>query len=206
MWVALLRRAHAGWAAACSSWRLLVPRCLGLRPARGLRVGPRIQWPLGNLRNLEIEEGVSLGSGGWFYLPLHHRASRIHIGAGSAVGNDFVITANHAVRIGRECLISYRVSIMDHSHRAGWGINPVASGMTPGQPVEIGDRCFIGCNVVIMPGVCLGANCIVGANSVVTKSFATGSVVAGAPARLLRVLASSPDQDRSEPGPNPPPA
>jgi acetyltransferase-like isoleucine patch superfamily enzyme len=39
-----------------------------------------------------------------------------------------------------------------------------------------------------MPGVKLGANCIVGANSVVTKSFEAGSVIAGTPARLLRNL------------------
>jgi acetyltransferase-like isoleucine patch superfamily enzyme len=42
--------------------------------------------------------------------------------------------------------------------------------------------------VVIMPGVKLGENCVVGANSVVTKSFEAGSVIAGAPAKLLRSL------------------
>ncbi len=152
------------------------------------RVGGGIAWLLGNLRNIRLDENVSLVRGGWLYLPLHNRESRIRIEAGTAIGNDFVITANDSIHIGRDCLISYRVTIMDHSHITGWNVNPVTSGLTLGQSVKIGARCFIGCNVVIMPGICLGSNCIVGANSVVTKSFEAGSVIAGAPARLLRVI------------------
>jgi len=61
--------------------------------------------------------------------------------------------------------------------------------LTPGKPVSIGDKCFVGCNVVIMPGVRLGANCVVGAklggNKVVLRR---GSVIAGAPARVVRNL------------------
>jgi acetyltransferase-like isoleucine patch superfamily enzyme len=77
---------------------------------------------------------------------------------------------------------------MDHSHVTGPGVGPVTSGLTEAEPISIGDKCFIGCNVVIMPGVKLGENCIVGANSVVTKSFGPGSVIAGTPARLLRTI------------------
>jgi lipopolysaccharide O-acetyltransferase len=82
---------------------------------------------------------------------------------------------------------------MDHSHVTGYGIAPVSSGLTAGKPVSIGDKCFLGCNVVIMPGVKLGENTVVGANSVVTVSFEAGSVIAGSPARLLRIVA--PDKD-----------
>ena len=185
----LLRRMHHGWRGAVSFFRRLLPRCLGLRTGGGVRVGRGIEWPFGNVRSIEIGDDVSLGSRGWFYLPLQNRAARIHIGAGSSVGNDFVITANEAITIGRDCLISYRVTVMDHSHITGSGIGPVTSGITTGQPITIGDKCFIGCNVVIMPGVKLGGNCVVGANSVVTKSFQAGSVIAGAPAKLLRNLA-----------------
>ena len=81
---------------------------------------------------------------------------------------------------------------MDHSHVTGPGIGPVTSGLTEGKPVSIGDKCFLGCNVVIMPGVKLGENCVVGANSVVTKSFESGSVIAGAPAKLLRKINQQP--------------
>lgn len=53
----------------------------------------------------------------------------------------------------------------------------------------IGDKCWIGMNSVILPGVVLGDNTIVGAGSVVTKSFENGHcVVAGNPAKLIKRL------------------
>lgn len=189
MLINFLRAAQKTMASVVSFGRLLLPRCLGLRTGRGVRVGRGINWPLGNLRNIQLDENVNLGKHGWFYIPLHNRTARIQIGAGTAIGNDFVITATDSIKIGSDCLLSYRVTLMDHSHATGWNIKPVSSGLTVGRAVEIGDRCFIGCNTVIMPGVRLGANCVVGANSVVTKSFEAGSVLAGAPAKLLRNIA-----------------
>ena len=111
-------------------------------------------------------------------MPLESWETQIAIGSGTQIGNDFVISAKDLVSIGRNCLLSYRVSIMDHAH--------VVTGETgASHRVRIGNRCFIGCNCVIMPGVQLGDCCIVGANSVVTHSFPEGSVIAGAPARLI---------------------
>jgi acetyltransferase-like isoleucine patch superfamily enzyme len=193
MVINLLRKVHGAWNGMVSFYRLLTPRILGLRTGGGVHVGGGIEWPLGNLRNLVIGKQVSLGKRGWFYMPLNIQQARIQIGSGTAIGNDFVITANNLIQIGQDCLLSYRVTVMDHSHVTGEGIAPVRSGLTEGQPVSIGDKCFLGCNVVIMPGVSLGQNCTVGANSVVTKSFAAGSVIAGAPAKMIRSLAPKRD-------------
>ena len=186
--VNLIRSLLSIWNGLKSFFRLLLPRMLGLRTGNGVGVGGGIEWPLGNVANIQLGEKVSLGKRGWFYLPLNNRAAKIKIGSGTSVGNDFVITANNAIEIGSDCLLSYRVTVMDHAHVTGAGIGPVTSGLTQGEPVSIGDKCFVGCNVVIMPGVKLGDNCVVGANSVVTKSFEAGSVIAGAPAKLLRQI------------------
>ena len=186
--VNLIRSILSAWNGLKSFFRLLLPRVLGLRTGNGVCVGGGIEWPLGNVANIQLGEKVSLGKRGWFYLPLNNRAAKIKIGSGTSVGNDFVITSNGSIEIGNDCLLSYRVTVMDHSHVTGAGIGPVTSGLTQGEPVSIGDKCFIGCNVVIMPGVKLGDNCVVGANSVVTKSFEAGSVIAGAPAKLLRKI------------------
>jgi len=184
----LLRSILSMWNGLKSFFRLLLPRVLGLRTGCGVRVGGGTEWPLGNVRNIEVGEKVCLGKRGWFYLPLNNRTANIKIGSGTSVGNDFVITSNGLIEIGRDCLLSYRVTVMDHSHVTGAGIDPVTSGLTESKPVSIGDKCFIGCNVVVMPGVKLGENCVVGANSVVTKSFEAGSIIAGAPAKLLRKI------------------
>ena len=186
--VNFLRSILGAWNGLLSFFRLLLPRVFGLQTGSGVRVGCGVEWPLGNVRNIELGDKVGLGKRGWFYLPLNNRAAKIKIGSGTSVGNDFVITANNSIAIGHDCLLSYRVTVMDHSHVTGAGFGPVTSGLTKGELVSIGDKCFIGCNVVIMPGVKLGENCVVGANSVVTKSFEAGSVIAGAPAKFLRKI------------------
>ena len=139
-----------------SFFRLLLPRCLGLRTGGGVRVGGGIEWPLGNLRNIQLGENVSLGKRGWFYLPLNNRQARIHIGAGTAIGDYFTISSNESIRIGKNCLMSYRVSILDHDHITGLGVNPVTSGIMKGEPIEIGDNTFVGTGVVIMRGAKIG--------------------------------------------------
>ena len=55
-------------------------------------------------------------------------------------------------------------------------------------PVTIGKNCFIGCNALILKGVVLGDNCVVGAGSVVTGQFEDNCVIAGNPARVIRTL------------------
>ncbi len=54
-----------------------------------------------------------------------------------------------------------------------------------GNPIKIGDYVWIGANSVILPSISLGNHSIVGAGSVVTKSFESFSIIAGAPAKLI---------------------
>lgn len=57
------------------------------------------------------------------------------------------------------------------------------------KDVYIGDYCWIGANAVVLPGVTLGPHTIVGAGSIVTKSFPEGyCVIVGNPARLIKKL------------------
>lgn len=56
------------------------------------------------------------------------------------------------------------------------------------KPVTIGNNCWLGNTVTILPGVTLGSNVTVGANSVVTKSFPSNVVIAGTPAKVIKAI------------------
>lgn len=55
-------------------------------------------------------------------------------------------------------------------------------------PITIGDDCWLGGSVIVLPGVTIGDNVIVGAGSIVTKDLPSNTVVAGNPARVIRKL------------------
>mgnify|MGYP006077114585 CR=1 FL=1 len=56
------------------------------------------------------------------------------------------------------------------------------------QGIVIGSNCWIGAKVTVLDGVSIGNNSVIGAGSVVTKSFPANSVIVGVPARLIRSL------------------
>lgn len=51
--------------------------------------------------------------------------------------------------------------------------------------IDIGNNTYIGNEVIIMPGVRIGNNCVIGAGAIVTKSIPDNSVVAGIPAKFI---------------------
>lgn len=58
-------------------------------------------------------------------------------------------------------------------------------------PIKIGRNCWLGANVIVLPGVVIGDNTIVAAGAVVTKSFPDGNaVIGGVPAKILRTIPS----------------
>ena len=88
------------------------------------------------------------------------------------------------IYIGRGTYIAPNVGIITSNH------DPANVDLhLPGKDVVIGEKCWIGMNAVILPGVILGSHVVVGAGAVVTKSFPEGNcVVAGNPASVIRKL------------------
>ncbi len=90
--------------------------------------------------------------------------------------------AFESITIGKNCWIAKNVGIITANHDLK---NPDLHSL--GKEVIIGDKCWIGMNSVILPGVILGENTIVGAGSIVTKSFEQGHcVIAGNPAKIIK--------------------
>ena len=65
----------------------------------------------------------------------------------------------------------------------------IDQGYYPDEAVTIKKGSWIGANVILLPGVTIGENTVIGAGSVVTKSIPSNVVAAGNPARILKTLA-----------------
>lgn len=88
------------------------------------------------------------------------------------------------IKIGKDCFIACNVGIITANH----DVNDL-SKHCDGKDVVIGAKSWIGMNSTILPGVVLGEQTIVGAGSVVTKSFPEGHcVIAGNPAKLIKKI------------------
>lgn len=117
---------------------------------------------------------------------------KIYIGDGCSILFRFQCNAAECVRIGRNVLIASNVLICDSDHVVEPGGIPVTSnGKFVTRPVRVEDNCWIGQNAVILKGVTIGHDSIVGANSVVTRDVPPCSIVAGNPARVVKALQGS---------------
>ncbi len=99
------------------------------------------------------------------------------------VGNYFQ-TFEAKIVIGKGCYIAPNVGIITSNHDF-----ENLDEHQIGKDVILGEQCWIGMNSTILPGVVLGEHTIVGAGSVVTKSFPEGNcIIAGNPAKKIRIL------------------
>ena len=116
---------------------------------------------------------------------------RLKIGDNFSMQHNCHIGCIERVEIGDDVLLGSKVYITDHFHgnatKDDVGVPPIDRPLSS-KPVKIGCKVLIGDNVTILPGVTIGDNVIVGANAVVTKSFPANAVIAGCPAKLLRML------------------
>jgi acetyltransferase-like isoleucine patch superfamily enzyme len=147
--------------------------------------GARIIWPLRIVgsRFVRLEDHVTLQYGAYIAaLRIGPQAPEIDIGSGTQVGNYAHIICSRKVEIGSRVLIADRVYIADNLHEYEDVERPVMD-----QPlrqignVSIGAGSWIGENVCIL-GCTIGKNCVIGANSVVTKDIPDYCVAFGCPA------------------------
>lgn len=95
--------------------------------------------------------------------------------------------ADAKIVIEDDVLMGSGVHIYVNNHRYDDPHLPISEqGYYPSQDVKIKKGAWIGANAILLPGVIIGRNAVVGAGSVVTKSVASCDVVAGVPARLIR--------------------
>ena len=119
---------------------------------------------------------------------LFYGKGNIEIGEGSYIGEMSSIQSegNCSVKIGNYCMISHNVRIYTSSIIADQDLSVLPHRGINGD-VVIGDYVWIGVNTYINPGVNIGNNAVIGANSVITKDVPSFAIVGGVPAKLIRM-------------------
>ncbi|MHB8869625.1 MAG: DapH/DapD/GlmU-related protein [Thermoleophilia bacterium] len=139
-----------------------------------LRINSHVPWPISASCRIDEPKGIQFHE--------DDLQNFMHFGCYFSNARGGIIT------LGKGTLIAPNVGIITTNHCT---TDPTQH--TQPRNVTIGKSCWLGMNCVILPGVTLGDNTVVGAGAIVSKSFPEGRcVLVGSPARPIRHLATSP--------------
>jgi acetyltransferase-like isoleucine patch superfamily enzyme len=152
-------------------------------------------------RNTQIDVGkssiaIKLAENAWIGDDCELATSGlIIIGFGTSIQHRSILIGD--IDIGSGCIFAADIYISSYSHRfedfPAWpirwqdeyaGLNRSTEELS--RPVKVGEDCWLGKNVIVMPGVEIGRGAVIGANSVVTRDIPAYAVAVGAPAKVIR--------------------
>ena len=159
----------------------LIAQYLPMQPIPGYRLFYKIRYflvcrILDNCgKNIVVKNKCYFGNG-----------KNLKIGDNSQLGQNSRISG--PVSIGKNVIMGPDVVIMGVTHDTSDFSKPMIDPTHPfiENPIIIGNNIWIGTRVIILPGVKIGDNSIIGANAVVTKSFPKNSIIGGVPAKLIK--------------------
>jgi acetyltransferase-like isoleucine patch superfamily enzyme len=111
----------------------------------------------------------------------------VRIGDKTVLGQECTISAYQHVSIGEQCIIADRVMMIDFDHNVAETERPIRQQGIYKRDVRVGNNVWIGYGAQILRGVAVGDNAIIGASAVVTRDVPANAVVAGSPARVIRM-------------------
>ena len=162
-----------------------------------LRADMRARWnrdlPFDELLFDRWERARALGFGADSSIYQHSYVyGEVEVGSGTWIGPFTLLDGSGArLRIGRNCSISAGVQIYTHD-----SVRRALSGGAADlevAPVDIGDNCYVGPNVVVTKGVTIGTRTVIGTGSFVNRDIPPDSVAVGSPARVVGSVRSSAD-------------
>ncbi len=129
------------------------------------------------------------------------------IGDGCCIEAPFFANwGGHHVHLGRNVYANFNLTLVDDTHiyigdntllgpnvvlaTAGHPLLPElrAKGYQFNAPIRIGKNCWLGAGVMVMPGVTIGDNTVIGAGSIVTRDIPAGVLAVGNPCHVLREI------------------
>ena len=110
----------------------------------------------------------------------------VRVGDRCLIGKGSGIVGHFSIEIGDDVWTGHHVYITDQNHGYTDVSLPISKQSMPERAVKIGDGSWLGHGTIVLPGVTIGRQVVVGANSVVTGDLPDFSVAVGSPARVVR--------------------
>ena len=138
-------------------------------------------------RELLVELLGAVGPGTEIRPPFHvDYGSQLHIGARCFANYGLMAMDVATITIGDDVQIGPNVQLLTPTHPLE--AEPRRQKWEAARPITIGDNVWLGGGVIVLPGVTIGADTVVGAGSVVTRDLRSGVLAVGNPARVIRQL------------------
>jgi acetyltransferase-like isoleucine patch superfamily enzyme len=164
-------------------------------------LGRRLELEVGRAGTIRFGRFVWIGDG----TKIRCHEGEVEIGAKTVIGQDCTISAYQRVKIGEQCVIADRAMFIDFDHGVVEVERPIRLQGIYKRDVVVGSNVWIGYGACILRGVQVGDNSVIGTNTVVTKDVPANAVVAGIPARVIRMREAPAElrwSDPVEPDPN----
>lgn len=131
---------------------------------------------------------AEIGEGCYIESPLHANMGchHVHFGKNIYANYNLTLVDDTHIYVGDSTMFGPNVTIAT----AGHPIDPElrGKGLQYNLPVHIGKNCWLGAGVIVLPGVTIGDNVVIGAGSVVTRNLPDNVVAVGNPCRVLREI------------------
>ena len=117
--------------------------------------------------------------------------TNVHVGKNVVINFNCTFVDDGEVFIGDDCMIGPGCNIATSVHPISPRLR--RHKLQYNKPVHIGNNVWLGAGVTVLPGITIGDDSVVGAGSVVTKDVPSKAIVAGNPAKLIRMVTEEDD-------------
>ena len=138
--------------------------------------------------NLLKEMFAEIGDGCYIEPPLHSNfgCHHVHFGKNIYANYNLTLVDDTHIYVGNNTMFGPNVTLAT----AGHPINPELriKGYQFNASIKIGNNCWLGAGVIVLPGVTIGDNTVIGAGSIVTKDIPDNVIAVGNPCKVLRPI------------------
>ena len=158
-----------------------------------ITIFPNVSWgdhvQIIGTNNIQIGFGSCIADNVWLNVCVRDDKVRMNIGRCVLVGRQSMISTGGYLELGDYCVLAPRVYVSDADHGYADVRQPIMQQQpTLGRKVIVEENCWLGVNSVVSGNLTIGRGSVVAANAVVTKDVPPFCVVAGNPARIIKVF------------------